>query len=1144
MDPSNFPGSLEVCDGRDNDCDGLADEGLSTDADGDGHTAPGSCSGTADDCNDQNPLINASAVEVCDGIDNDCDGSTDEGLSIDADGDGHTTPGSCSGTADDCDDMDPSNFPGSLEVCDGQDNDCDGLADEGLTVDADGDGFSAPGSCQGSANDCADDNPAIFPGAPELCDGIDNDCSGSLGGVEIDFDNDGYMVCEGDCRDFDASINPGVTEVCDSIDNDCDGAIDEADTDLYLAGKPLELISRNSQGVQGDSGSFEVFVSSNGNYAAFVSVASNFSPVDTGAIPNIYLYNVSNANLRHVTTTPGGGAPNGASESPTVSGDGFRVVFASEASNLVAGDTNGASDIFVFNTVSMSISRISNGIFGAQSNGASTEPVISDDGESIVFRSRASNLVSDDLNNRDDIFIYDIKTGNISRVMTEDNKEADNHSYGPDISADGRYVTFTSQASNFSAIDGIYEDIFRFDRLTGAVVLVSSKLGIRGGNSSSISADGRYAAFSSNTVNGSGQAISQIYVYDVQDNFTYLITRGSSGTGADADSFRPDISGDGTYVVYESLAADLIGTGSSHNGMDIYMYNRNTGDTSIITANLNQDSSQIHSRGVSVNHDGQYVSFDSSLESLVDEDSNNAADVFLYNMFGGYTGVYIDNDGDGFGSGAPQNICEVSANHAFRGGDCNDTDPFIRPNAFDECDGIDNNCNGEIDEDVTFDRDGDGHTTPDSCLGTKDDCNDNWPDIYAGAPEICDGSDNDCDGLIDENLTFDLDGDGYTAPGSCEGSGDDCNDDNLNIHPFKQELCDGLDNDCDGVVDEGAAWSDLGAACSSGTGECEAGGVKVCDPNNPTGATMCNANPASPTAEICDGLDNDCDGSTDENPESPAVKGDTCTVGVGQCSRTGVLQCGADSSGFFECSVSPGAPSAEVCGDKIDNDCDGLIDDLDGECFASDYFCDGDGDGAAGSQPSGSCSGAGCVPEGCQSAPGNDCDDIDRSVFPGQLEKCDGIDNNCNGEIDEGDLDGNGVPDCIDPDGDAIPDDLDNCPDVHNQDQSDIDGDGVGDLCDNCVEVVNPDQRDTNADEDDNLFLDGIQHYGNICDGDFDNSGIVEIRDFILWRPFAGQQTNPTNEDMDMNGNGAIWTDDFIIWRGLYGKMPGPGVTE
>nr|MBC8412625.1 hypothetical protein [bacterium] len=104
----------------------------------------------------------------------------------------------------------------------------------------------------------------------------------------------------------------------------------------------------------------------------------------------------------------------------------------------------------------------------------------------------------------------------------------------------------------------------------------------------------------------------------------------------------------------------------------------------------------------------------------------------------------------------------------------------------------------------------------------------------------------------------------------------------------------------------------------------------------------------------------------------------------------------------------------------------------------------------------------------------------------------------------------------------------DNCVVTSNSDQSDIDKDSIGDLCDNCVEKANPDQRDTNEDEDDNLFLDGIQHYGNICDGDFDNNGIVEIRDFILWRPFAGQITNPINEDMDLNGNGAIWTDDFI----------------
>ena len=107
--------------------------------------------------------------EICDGLDNNCNGQIDEGLSTDADGDGHYTYGSCLTPNDDCDDLDADNFPGNTEVCDGFDNNCDGQVDEGLSfIDTDGDGYSAIGSCGGTANDCNDLNYDINPGATEI----------------------------------------------------------------------------------------------------------------------------------------------------------------------------------------------------------------------------------------------------------------------------------------------------------------------------------------------------------------------------------------------------------------------------------------------------------------------------------------------------------------------------------------------------------------------------------------------------------------------------------------------------------------------------------------------------------------------------------------------------------------------------------------------------------------------------------------------------------------------------------------------------------------------------------------------------------------------------------------------------------------
>ena len=142
---------------------------------------------------------------------------------VDHDGDGFGSPGdpSCpNGSAEDCDDCDPSNFPGNVEICDGFDNDCDALADfPDELVDLDGDGSPA-------CVDCDDGNAVNFPGNPEICDGVDNDCDGHPEDGFADSDGDGVSVCAGDCDDNDANNFPGNVEICDGQDNDCNGLDD------------------------------------------------------------------------------------------------------------------------------------------------------------------------------------------------------------------------------------------------------------------------------------------------------------------------------------------------------------------------------------------------------------------------------------------------------------------------------------------------------------------------------------------------------------------------------------------------------------------------------------------------------------------------------------------------------------------------------------------------------------------------------------------------------------------------------------------------------------------------------------------------------------------------------------------------------
>jgi hypothetical protein len=285
------PAATEICDGIDNDCDGVIDTDATdraawyADTDGDGYgdasaSTPAGYVASAADCDDTDAGVNPAATEVCDGVDNDCDGVTDtdavdrDTWYADSDGDGYGNPlatsTACTAPAGyvaddtDCDDSSSATHPGAAEVCDGEDNDCDGTVDEGVTTtyyaDADGDGYgnvastvadcSAPAGYVSTATDCDDTRSSVHPGATETCNGRDDDCDGSIDEAGatgestwyLDSDGDGYgdatvtatgcsapagyVADSSDCDDGDLDVNPGEADICDTIDNDCDGSKD------------------------------------------------------------------------------------------------------------------------------------------------------------------------------------------------------------------------------------------------------------------------------------------------------------------------------------------------------------------------------------------------------------------------------------------------------------------------------------------------------------------------------------------------------------------------------------------------------------------------------------------------------------------------------------------------------------------------------------------------------------------------------------------------------------------------------------------------------------------------------------------------------------------------------------------------------
>src|SRR6266571_2943311 len=274
---------------------------------------------------------------------------------------------------------------------------------------------------------------------------------------------------------------------------------------------------------------------------------------------------------------------------PAVSTDGVVVAFDSEATNLVGGDTNGALDVFVRDRASGRTERVSVSSKGKQGNSGSAGPMLSGDGRFVTFSSGAANLVAGDTNGRSDIFVHDRMTGETTRVsVAADGAQGDNNSIGTAaISADGRFVAFASAASNLVPGDtnGV-PDVFVHDLLTGATERVSVDSaggeangqsvgpGIRGGSAfgARISGDGRLVAFDSiatNLVAGDTNTCGpffhdiagecpDVFVHDRLTGETVRVSVDSGGAQANDASTDPDISADGSTIGFFSAARNLV----------------------------------------------------------------------------------------------------------------------------------------------------------------------------------------------------------------------------------------------------------------------------------------------------------------------------------------------------------------------------------------------------------------------------------------------------------------------------------------------------------------------------------------------------------------------------------------------------------
>jgi hypothetical protein len=388
-------------------------------------------------------------------------------------------------------------------------------------------------------------------------------------------------------------------------------------------------------------------ISANGSFVAYESSASTLVAGDTNGVADVFVHDrgTKKPSTTRVSVASDGTQANGDSGATSVSGDGRLVAFVSGASNLVPGDTNGVVDVFVHDRATNSTTRVSVASDGAEANADSAfvgAPQLSTDGRYVAFESFASNLVSGDTNGMLDIFVHDRQTATTTRAsVASDGTEANNQSLTPAISGDGRFIAFSSTASNLVPGDTnpcpfACSDIFVHDQQTGATTRVSvASDGTQadgGSESPAISTDGRFVAFesvASNLISGDTNGAFDIFVHDRQTGTVSRASVASDGTQANNTSRSASISADGRFVTFHSFATNLVQPDTNPD-FDVFVHDRQVGSTT--RASVASDGTQGNSGSVrpSISGDGRFVSFDSTASNLVPGDTNGLIDVFVH----------------------------------------------------------------------------------------------------------------------------------------------------------------------------------------------------------------------------------------------------------------------------------------------------------------------------------------------------------------------------------------------------------------------------------------------------------------------------------------------------------------------------------
>ena len=394
-------------------------------------------------------------------------------------------------------------------------------------------------------------------------------------------------------------------------------------------------------------GAYDPVISVDGRVIAFRSGSPYFGTSGWSSPANVYLYRRDDdlflpESFISASPTINGSAVNGQSYQPRVSADGCRVVYASDATNLVEGDTNGQRDIFVYDCLNRTVTRVNLSTEGgAQANGPSANPDISADGNFVVFESSASNLVNEDTNGVTDVFLVSLQSGELLRVSNGLEGVSPNGASGnAAISPEGQFIAFRSAASNLISSDTNGQaDIFLVEsrKLREPPLRISVASGPGEANGASdiprFSSDGNFISFqsaASNLVADDRNGYTDIFIYDAEKGSVELASVTDTGVLLDADSKRAVLSEKGAALAFVSYASN-VEDGDLRSKLDIFLRDRRAERTVWVSKSEPSFVPNGNSLYPGISDDGRYVVFTSEASNIVPKESRfSLGDVFLY----------------------------------------------------------------------------------------------------------------------------------------------------------------------------------------------------------------------------------------------------------------------------------------------------------------------------------------------------------------------------------------------------------------------------------------------------------------------------------------------------------------------------------